>query len=64
MTSIIEEINQFVDGTSKLNGQEPIEVLMDLALIAGIESFNPFRATDNELCEIAKAIPVYVEECG
>ena len=52
----IEKLNQFLSIESKKNGRNPIEVLMDLALEAGLESFNPYRAKEYELEEISDLI--------
>ena len=62
MNEVIKTVNNFVDEISKRKGMEPIEVLMDLALIAGFKRFNPHRTTEHELREIANAIPLYFDE--
>jgi hypothetical protein len=61
--SIVETVNRFVEETGKRKGEEPIDILMALAQFAGLETFNPYRASDYELREIADAIPLYLEEC-
>lgn len=53
---------RFIEGTSKDKGMEPFELLMDLAMFTGLEKFNPRRASERELMELAEAIPLYLEK--
>jgi len=51
----IEIINQRVR-EMKDEGYTGEEAIMELAIEAGLEAFNPYRATDYELKEIADTI--------
>ena len=50
--SQIEKLNQKIR-KMVTEGYTPDEAIYDLALTAGLENFNPFRATDTELELIA-----------
>lgn len=50
--SQIEKLNQKVREMAT-EGYTPTEAIYELALKAGLENFNPFRATDTELELIA-----------
>jgi hypothetical protein len=52
----IEKLNKFLKAESKKTGCYPIEILMDLALKAGLENFNPYKAEECELEEISALI--------
>lgn len=52
----VEMLNRFLNEESKRTGLEKLAILMDLALEAGNETFNPFRATEEELDDICKVV--------
>ncbi len=52
----IKKLNQFLKDEGEKTGRDPIEVLMDLALEAGLEDFNPYKAEECELEEISDLI--------
>ncbi len=49
----VKIINSYLN---KIKENERLDTLMDLAFEAGIETFNPYRAKDYELKEIALLI--------
>lgn len=57
MDSMIERLNEYLEQKSKITGGSRTDVLMELALEAGIEDFNPYKADDIQLEEIVKCIP-------
>ena len=61
MDNMIERLNRYLTWKSKLTGGNRTDILMELALDAGIENFNPYRATDFQLEEIIKCIPQDLE---
>lgn len=52
MEGFIKKLNKHLDMESKRTGDSPIDILMNMALEAGIEDFNPYRANDYQLMEI------------
>ncbi len=53
----IEELNDYIKKKSAATGMGSMDVLMALSEIAGIENFNPYRADDSQLKELALSIP-------
>lgn len=51
-----QKINEYLDKRSNETGKDKTSLLMELAMKAGFEDFNPYRAEEYELDEIAEAI--------
>jgi hypothetical protein len=53
----INKLNRYIEKTCTYTGQNAIDVLMELSLLAGIDDFNPYKADEGQLTAIALAIP-------
>lgn len=54
--NFIDVINRYIKGRCALTGQGATDVLMELADLAGFDTFNPHDVSDGQLQEIASVI--------